>query len=196
MTLQTILAILIPILAAAAFGALAWVLNRWRKQLEADPADDAIGWNRVLASLKSALFSLVTIAEREFGDKTGKLKLSWVADEALKLIPEKYRSWITVDALTMHIEDALAAAKLAWGTNTALLEGAPGTSLEDCIAVAVREAMERIGTITTEGIVGPVLAEGALSGVAVEVGEEAEDKTVSEETAPEEAPTAEEAGSE
>jgi len=184
--LQTILAIVIPILLTAILSALAWSSHRWRKQQEAAQdkkrAEDLTGWDKVLDSLKTALFGLVTIAEREFGDKTGKLRLSWVMGEAMRLIPEKYRTVLSEAELRDYIEDALAAAKLAWDENTALLDVELGPFMEDFIAATVQKTMsgmrvpnasENNNTIVTVDLSvfggGPMLEADAPLGEAVEV---------------------------
>jgi hypothetical protein len=76
---------------------------------------------RIKSVLRAAAFSVITLLERQYGDKTGALKLSGAIDLLLQLIPDKWKGQFDETALTDIVEDALAAAKLKWAKNPILL---------------------------------------------------------------------------
>jgi len=77
-------------------------------------------WNTVLPQL---LFALVTDAERQYSSGTGKLKFAKVLAWLMPYVPAVLKPFITTEKLSALIENALAAAKLSWSGNPALLEG-------------------------------------------------------------------------
>lgn len=72
--------------------------------------------------LRQILFSLVTQAEQQLGDGTGKLKYSMVADWLYQRIPAILKFLFTAKDIEKMIEEVLEAAKNAWFTNERLLE--------------------------------------------------------------------------
>ena len=72
--------------------------------------------------LRQILFSLVTQAEQQLGDGTGKLKYSMVADWLYQRIPAILKFLFTAKDIEKMIEEVLEAAKNAWSTNERLLE--------------------------------------------------------------------------
>lgn len=66
------------------------------------------------------LYSLVTEAERIYGNGTGSLKLAAVIHEVYPNLPAVIKLFITEKTLAKWIEDALAAAKEAWKQNAAI----------------------------------------------------------------------------
>ncbi len=67
--------------------------------------------------LNKILFSLVTKAEKIFGGGTGKLKLAAVSDWIYQRIPAVLKLLFSQRDIESMIENALAEAKRAWGTN-------------------------------------------------------------------------------
>lgn len=63
------------------------------------------------------LYSLVTEAEKDFGNGTGSLKLSAVITEVYPKLPAIIKMFITEDILKKWVEDALDKAKKTWETN-------------------------------------------------------------------------------
>lgn len=72
--------------------------------------------------LNKILFALVTQVEKEFGGQTGKLKLATVVDAVYQRIPAILKFLFSEKEIVQLIESALAAAKIAWSTNPALLD--------------------------------------------------------------------------
>ena len=72
--------------------------------------------------LKQILFGLVTQAEQEYGDGTGKLKYAKVTDWIYQRIPAVLKVLFTAKDLEKLIEEALDSAKTAWDTNDQLLK--------------------------------------------------------------------------
>jgi len=78
--MQNVLAVITTLVALAAGAGLVWLLRRMGKsdaaaRMQANAADNA-EWGKIKQWLDASLFGLVTLAERSFGDGTGKLKLS------------------------------------------------------------------------------------------------------------------------
>ena len=69
------------------------------------------------AILKKILFSLVTQAEKEYGDGTGRLKLAAVSDWIYQRIPAVLKLLFSQRDIENLIESVLEEAKKAWGTN-------------------------------------------------------------------------------
>ena len=69
------------------------------------------------AILKKILFSLVTQAEKQFGQGTGSLKYAAVADQIYQRIPAVLKVLFTAADISAMIESVLAEAKTAWGKN-------------------------------------------------------------------------------
>ena len=69
------------------------------------------------AILKKILFGLVTQAEKEYGDGTGKLKLAAVSDWIYQRIPAVLKLLFSQRDIENMIENVLEEAKKAWGTN-------------------------------------------------------------------------------
>ena len=70
--------------------------------------------------LENILYSLVTQAEKEFGDGTGSLKYAAVVDWIYQRIPAVLKLIFTEKNLNAMIEDALAKAKEQWAKNNNL----------------------------------------------------------------------------
>lgn len=64
------------------------------------------------------LYSLVTEAEKNFGSGTGSLKLAAVIAEIYPKLPAVIKLFITEETIEKWVEDALAAAKKKWESNT------------------------------------------------------------------------------
>jgi len=77
------------------------------------------GETKILADI---LLSLVTKAEKDFGDGTGPLKKAEVVDEIYQRIPAVLKILFTKENLSKMIEDALAKAKELWAKNNNLQE--------------------------------------------------------------------------
>lgn len=73
---------------------------------------------KLLAQVTLALF---TEAERKFGDGTGKLKMSYVLERFLALLPDWVQELIDPDWLAAKLEALLLVAKDEWEKNTKLL---------------------------------------------------------------------------
>lgn len=72
--------------------------------------------------LRQILFALVTQAEQECGDGTGKLKYAKVVDWVYQRIPAVLKFLFTAKDLEKMIEEVLEAAKESWSSNEKLLE--------------------------------------------------------------------------
>lgn len=72
--------------------------------------------------LDQILFGLVTWAEREYGGRTGALKLAAVIEKAYPHIPAIVRIFITEKQVEQMVDKALEAAKLKWEKNPKLIE--------------------------------------------------------------------------
>ena len=66
------------------------------------------------------LFSIVTEAEKEYGGGTGILKLAEVMNKIYPKLPPIVKTFVTAERLTKWVEEALAAAKAKWESNTAI----------------------------------------------------------------------------
>ncbi len=73
---------------------------------------------KLLAQVTLALF---TEAERKFGDGTGKLKMSYVLERFLALLPDWVQELIDPDWLADKLEVLLLEAKEEWQKNYKLL---------------------------------------------------------------------------
>ena len=73
---------------------------------------------KLLAQVTLALF---TEAERKFGDGTGKLKMSYVLERFLALLPDWVQELIDPVWLAAKLEALLLEAKAEWQKNTKLL---------------------------------------------------------------------------
>ena len=73
---------------------------------------------KLLAQVTLALF---TEAERKFGDGTGKLKLSYVLERFLALLPPWAQELIDPTWLSVKLEALLLEAKAEWQKNAKLL---------------------------------------------------------------------------
>ena len=69
------------------------------------------------AVLKKILFSLVTQAEKEYGDGTGRLKLAVESDWIYQRIPAVLKLLFSQRDIESLIESVLEEAKKAWETN-------------------------------------------------------------------------------
>ena len=69
------------------------------------------------AVLKKILFSLVTQAEKEYGDGTGRLKLAAVSDWIYQRMPAVLKLLFSQRDIENMIESVLEEAKKAWETN-------------------------------------------------------------------------------
>lgn len=67
--------------------------------------------------LKNILFSLVTQAEKQFGDGTGSLKFAAVSDWIYQRIPAVMKLLFTAKDIEKMIESVLEEAKQAWAAN-------------------------------------------------------------------------------
>lgn len=88
--------------------------------------------------LKELLFGLITKAEQEFGEGTGLLKFSTVADWLYERIPTLIRPLFTSKNIEKLIEEALEKAKIEWKKNPDLIEINSISDLE--ITEAVEDA--------------------------------------------------------
>ena len=73
------------------------------------------------AMLEQMLPSLVTEAQRVFGEGTGQLKLSYVLGKVYTTLPDTYKLFFTPDQLGGMVDKALVAARELWIRNPALL---------------------------------------------------------------------------
>ena len=69
------------------------------------------------AVLKKILFGLVTQAEKDYGDGTGRLKLAAVSDWIYQRIPAVLKLLFSQRDIENLIESVLEEAKKAWETN-------------------------------------------------------------------------------
>lgn len=120
-TFQTIMSVLGPLLLLAILAAALWGLRKWQAQRTEDE-DPSWFLEKADEILQPILFGLITKAEREFGGETGRLKLSTVVEQAMALLPNEVKYWVSSDWICARIEVALEKAKVLWGENPALLE--------------------------------------------------------------------------
>ena len=84
--------------------------------------------------LKNILFNLVTQAEKEYGEGTGKLKYAVVSDWLYQRIPTVLKFLFTSKDIEKMIEDALTTAKEKWNTNPNLVNYIKPTDAKDTAA--------------------------------------------------------------
>jgi hypothetical protein len=60
------------------------------------------------------LYTLVTEAEKQYGEGTGSIKFAEVMTKIYSMLPTVIKIFITYDTLARWIEDALAEAKDRW----------------------------------------------------------------------------------
>ena len=68
-----------------------------------------------------ALFDLVTQAEQTFGSGVGRRKLASVVTNVIALLPDDLKGILNSVWICARVEKALAAAKVIWAENPALL---------------------------------------------------------------------------
>ncbi len=93
-------------------------------KLEADRAKyEAIAKAKEICEklLKQVTLALFTEAERKFGDGTGKLKMSYVLERFLALLPDWVQELLDRNWLRDELEVLLLVAKEEWEKNTKLL---------------------------------------------------------------------------
>ena len=64
--------------------------------------------------LKSEIFSLVTEAEKIYGEKTGQIKLNFVVRKIHKKMPLVLKTFLTEKKLEKIIESVLIVARESW----------------------------------------------------------------------------------
>ena len=125
---NTVLLYLWEALAGVAVAAAVPLAIRWlRKWAAASDLARLIEVGNIKDALRAAAFATVTALERQEGKGTGSLKLAQAVHELWQLVPEKYRGQFDAQAITDIVEDALAAAKLKWAKNPALLQQGQST---------------------------------------------------------------------
>lgn len=117
---------------AAIFLAAVLVLSYFKRRydsdnakLEADRAKyEAITKAKEICEklLTQVALALFTEAERKFGDGTGKLKMSYVLERFLALLPAEVQELLDTDWLLDRLETLLLEAKEEWQKNRKLLE--------------------------------------------------------------------------
>lgn len=115
--------ILLAVLAAA-FIACLFALNHWYDRFAKDEAKrEAISKAKDLCEklLTQVALALFTEAERKFGDGTGKLKMSYVLERFLALLPDWVQELIDPVWLADKLEMLLLEAKEEWQKNYKLL---------------------------------------------------------------------------
>ena len=98
--------------------------DRDNAKLEADRAKyEAITKAKELCEklLAQVTLALFTEAERKFGEGTGKLKMSYVLERFLALLPDWVQELIDPDWLANKLEALLLEAKAEWQKNAKLL---------------------------------------------------------------------------
>lgn len=77
--------------------------------------------------LRAELFSLVTEAEKNYGEKTGETKLMYVIEKIYSKMPLALKMLLSEKQLEKIIENVLLKAKKSWSENEKLLkEGEDG----------------------------------------------------------------------
>lgn len=115
--------ILLAVLAAA-FIAFLFALNDWYDRFAKDEAKrEAITKAKDLCEklLTQVALALFTEAERKFGNGTGKLKMSYVLERFLALLPDWVQELIDPVWLADKLEMLLLEAKEEWQKNYKLL---------------------------------------------------------------------------
>lgn len=97
------------------------------------------------AVLNRILFGLVTKAEKEFGDGTGKLKLAAVSDWIYQRIPAVLKLLFSEKDIESMIETALEEAKKAWGNNENI-----AAYIEPTTEIVVTASPPEVEAIATE----------------------------------------------
>ena len=104
------------------------------EKLEADRAKyEAITKAKELCEklLTQVALALFTEAERKFGDGTGKLKMSYVLERFLALLPDWVQELIDPAWLSVKLEALLLEVKDEWQKNTKLLGERINDSVEE-----------------------------------------------------------------
>ena len=114
-----LLAVLLVAFIAAMFG-LNYLLTKFEKD---EAKREAISKAKDLCEklLTQVALALFTEAERKFGDGTGKLKMSYVVERFLALLPAEVQELLDTDWLLEKLETMLIEAKEEWTKNSKLL---------------------------------------------------------------------------
>lgn len=123
--------ILLAVLAAA-FIACLFALNHWYDRFAKDEAKrEAISKAKDLCEklLTQVTLALFTEAERKFGDGTGKLKMSYVLERFLALLPDWVQELIDPVWLADKLEMLLDKAEEEWKANPRLIGKEKNTEL-------------------------------------------------------------------
>lgn len=114
-----LLVVLLVAFIAAMFG-LNYLLTKFEKD---EAKREAISKAKDLCEklLTQVAFALFTEAERKFGDGTGKLKMSYVLERFLALLPDWVQELIDPVWLAVKLEMLLLEAKEEWQKNYKLL---------------------------------------------------------------------------
>ena len=115
-TLAALIVIFVALSIAFGYIKERFAKNDPKKQEAIEKAKEVC--EKLLAQVSLALF---TEAERKFGDGTGKLKMSYVLERFLALLPDWVQELIDPDWLSVKLEALLLEAKAEWQKNTKLL---------------------------------------------------------------------------
>jgi hypothetical protein len=80
--------------------------------------------------LRQVIFALVTAAERQYGNGTGKIKFAEVVKALVPFIPAILAAFISDKTLEGLVNDVLKQAKELWDKNPKLLELPKNTTAE------------------------------------------------------------------
>ena len=67
------------------------------------------------------LYSLITEAEKQFGNGTGELKQAYVIERVYNVLPAVIKTFISAERLGKWVDDALIKAKDKWGKNSSVV---------------------------------------------------------------------------
>lgn len=66
------------------------------------------------------LYSLITEAEKQFGNGTGELKQAYVIEKVYNALPAVLKSVVSAERLGKWVDEALIKAKAKWGENSSV----------------------------------------------------------------------------
>ena len=123
-TVELVLTIIVAT-AALTLGVLLGEMLFEYKAEKAGYSDEKIeaAKKKAIEVIKAVGLGLLTAAEREYGDKTGQLKMSSVISKLLAVLPDEVGNVISTEWLQTELEKALDKAKELWNTNKNMLGG-------------------------------------------------------------------------
>ncbi len=156
--IQSIAAVVILVILdlAAIVKAVSVIVKRAQSVKDATAEEKQAAKAAIIDNLRQVIFGWVTDAERELGDKTGKLKSAKVAGWIYENIPDKLKPLFTSQEIQDMIDDVLRDAQEYWDKNSkareyiesgaaALLTAEIGTTVNVADGFPVEEIAQALG---------------------------------------------------